>query len=53
MAAACQAAGVSTSAYYAWATRRVRGPSQRQRDEADLVAEIRALGYEVELKQVA
>jgi transposase InsO family protein len=43
VAAACNAAEVSTSAYYAWATRRAQGPSQRQRDEAELVAEIRAI----------
>jgi transposase InsO family protein len=43
VAAACQAAGVSTSAYYAWAVRRARGPSQRQRDEAALVSQIRSI----------
>jgi putative transposase len=43
VAAACTAAGVSTSAYYAWAARGARGPSQRERDEAALVAEIRAI----------
>ncbi len=41
VAAACQAAGASTSAYYAWATSAARGPSARQRQEARLVAEIR------------
>jgi putative transposase len=48
VAAACQAAGVSTSAYYAWASRRAQGPSQRQRDEAELVRLIRAIHAESE-----
>jgi putative transposase len=43
VAAACTAAGVSTSAYYAWATRCARGPSPAQRDQAALVAEIRRI----------
>jgi putative transposase len=40
VAAACQAAGVTRSAYYAWIARR---PSQRQRDDAGLVGEIRRI----------
>jgi putative transposase len=43
VAAACQAAGVSTSAYYAWAVREAQGPTPRQRDEAALVVEIRRI----------
>ncbi len=46
VATACRAAGVSTSAYYAWAARRAQRPSQRQRDEAALVAEIRHIHAE-------
>ena len=41
--AACQAGGVSTSAWYAWAASAVQGPSRRQREEAELVAEIRTI----------
>jgi putative transposase len=41
--AACAAAGVSTSAYYAWTVRRVQGPSEAERDQARLVAEIRTV----------
>ena len=41
--AACQAAGVTRSAYYAWAASAAQGPSQHERDEARLVAEIRAI----------
>jgi putative transposase len=44
--AACDAAGVSTSAYYAWAARRDHGPSPTESDEADLLAEIRAIHTE-------
>ena len=40
VAAACQAAGVTRSAYYTWATRTALGPSDR-RQEARLVGEIR------------
>jgi hypothetical protein len=40
VAAACQAAGVTRSAYYAWTARR---PSQRQQDDAGLVGEIRRI----------
>ena len=39
--AACQAAGVRRSAYYAWTASAAQGPSQHERDEAALVAEIR------------
>jgi putative transposase len=40
VAAACQAAGVTRSAYYAWTTSVTQGASQHQQDEARLVAEI-------------
>jgi putative transposase len=40
VAAACQAAGVTRSAYYAFTAQR---PSQRQPDDARLVAEIRRI----------
>jgi transposase InsO family protein len=43
VAAACQAAGVTRSAWYAWAARAAQGPSQRQREEARLVGEIRRI----------
>jgi transposase InsO family protein len=43
IAAACQAAGVTRSAFYAWAGRTAKGLSQRERDEASLVAEIRRI----------
>jgi transposase InsO family protein len=43
VAAACQAAGVTRSAYYAWATGTAQGPAQRQREEARLVGEIRRI----------
>jgi transposase InsO family protein len=34
---------VSTSAWYAWAASAAQGPSRRQREEAELVAEIRTI----------
>ena len=40
VAAACQAAGVTRSAYHAWIARR---PSQRQQGDASLVSEIRRI----------
>jgi putative transposase len=43
VAAACKAAGVTRSAYYAWATRAAREPSTYQREEVRSVAEIRAV----------
>jgi putative transposase len=43
VAAACQAAGVTRSAWYAWAARAAQGPSQPQREEARLVGEIRRI----------
>ena len=43
VAAACQAAGVTRSAWYAWAARAAQGPSQHQREEARLVGEIRRI----------
>ena len=41
--AACDAAGATRSAYYAWAASAAQGPSQHERDEARLVAEIRRI----------
>jgi transposase InsO family protein len=43
VAAACQAAGVTRSAYYAWTATTARGPSDRHREEVRLVAEIRRI----------
>jgi putative transposase len=43
VAAACTAAGVSTSAFYAWAARRQQGPSPADHQQAELVAEIRTI----------
>ena len=43
VAAACQAAGVTRSAYYAWTTHATQGPSDHDREEAGLVAEIRRI----------
>jgi putative transposase len=43
VAAACQAAGVTRSAYYAWTAGATQGASQRQREEARLVGEIRRI----------
>jgi putative transposase len=43
VAAACQAAGVTRSAYYAWTTRATQGPSDHELEEARLVAEIRRI----------
>jgi putative transposase len=40
VAAACQAAGVTRSAYYAWTATTAQGPSGRHREEVRLVAEI-------------
>jgi putative transposase len=42
-AAACQAAGVTRSAYYAWTASAVQGPSERDREEVRLVGEIRRI----------
>jgi putative transposase len=43
VAAACRAAGVTRSAYYAWTARAAQGPAGRRREEARLVAEIRRI----------
>jgi putative transposase len=43
VAAACRAAGVSASAFYAWAARRTQAPSAAKQTEAALVAEIRSI----------
>jgi putative transposase len=43
VAAACDAAGVSTSAYYAWAANAAQAPSHRPQQEARLLKEIRAI----------
>jgi len=45
VAAACTAAGVSTSAFYAF-TAREQGPSAREHDQAALLAEIRTIHHE-------
>ena len=41
--AACEAAGVGTSAYWVWAARREQGPSAAEVAETDLVGEIRTI----------
>ena len=46
VAAACQAAGVSASAFYTWAARPELGPSAADRRAAALVAEIRTIHRE-------
>ena len=43
VAAACEAAGVSTSAYYAWVASCARGPAAAELAEQQVVAEIRAI----------
>jgi putative transposase len=43
VAAACQAAGVTRSAYYAWATSAAHPAAERQREEARLAGEIRRI----------
>src|SRR5215213_6094422 len=43
VAAACRAAGVTRSAYYAWTTRAAQGPSGRHHQEARLVGELRRI----------
>jgi putative transposase len=43
---ACQAAGVSTSAFYAWAARREQEPWAAEHAEAELVAKIRTIHAE-------
>jgi putative transposase len=43
IAAACDAAGVRRSAYYAWTARAAQGPSVAERVEASLVGEIRRI----------
>jgi putative transposase len=43
VAAAGEAAGVSTSAYYAWTASQAQGPSLAEVAEQRLVAEIRAI----------
>jgi putative transposase len=40
VAAACQAVGVSRSAFYAWAAQRQQEPSTAEQAQAALVAEI-------------
>jgi putative transposase len=41
--AACQAAGVSASAFYAWAARREQEPQAAEHAQAELVAKIRSI----------
>jgi hypothetical protein len=43
VAAACAAAGVSTSAYYAWAASRDQRPSHAELEETQVLAEIRTV----------
>jgi putative transposase len=43
VAAACQAAGVRRSAYYAWTTSTALGSAERHREQARLVSEIRRI----------
>jgi putative transposase len=43
VAAACKAAGVTRSAYYAWTVGATQGASDRQRKQARLVSEIRRI----------
>jgi len=43
VAAACQAAGVTRSAYYAWAATTAQGPAERHWEEVELVSEIRRI----------
>jgi putative transposase len=43
VAAACQAAGVTRSAYYAWTAGAAQAAAQRHREEARLVGEIRRI----------
>ena len=43
VAAACQAAGVTRSAYYAWTAGAVQRAAERHREQARLVAEIRRI----------
>jgi putative transposase len=43
VAAACQAAGVTRSAYYTWTACTARPPAERHREEARLVGEIRRI----------
>ena len=45
---ACEIAGVSPSAFYAWLDRPAAGPTARQRAEAELVAVIRAIHTEMD-----
>jgi putative transposase len=44
--AACQAAGVSASAFYAWITRREQGQRAAEHAQAELVAKIRTIHAE-------
>jgi putative transposase len=43
VAAACRAAGVTRSAYYAWTTCAARPPAERHREQARVVSEIRRI----------
>jgi hypothetical protein len=46
VAAACAAAGVSTSAFYAWVTSNRQGPSPADRQQAELLTAIRSIHQE-------
>ena len=48
VAAACQAAGVSTSAFYRWAARCDQGSSPAEHKQAELVTEIRTIHREAQ-----
>jgi transposase InsO family protein len=43
VAAACKAAGVTRSAYYAWTASAAQGPADRHQEEVRLVAEVRRI----------
>jgi len=44
--AVCRAAEIAASSYYEWKEKEVAGPSPREREEVELVAEIRAIHTE-------
>ena len=48
VAAACRAAGVSRQAYYEWKEREAAGPSPAEREEACVVAEMKAVHEELD-----
>ncbi len=46
--AACRAAEVSTSAYYGWSAKEAAGPSDKELEDACVVAEMRAVHEELD-----